>query len=193
MKEIILATSSQPRKEAFRLLGLDFSAEGSDVDEYFEGRPNSPEELVLHLARLKAQAVAKKHSEGIIIGFDSIGWYNGKILEKPKSREEAFERLKSLSGKHHGFYTGIYMIDLATNHDISKFIYTNLFMREINETEINKYLSQDEKFNTYALGYDPLGHYSSTFLERIEGSYNNVTKGIPLEVVVEMLKGIHAF
>jgi len=56
------------------MLDIDFIAEGSEVDEYFEGRPSSPDELVLHLARLKMEAVAKKHSTGIIIGFDSVGF-----------------------------------------------------------------------------------------------------------------------
>jgi len=37
------------------------------------------------------------------------------------------------------------------------------------------------------LGFDPLGHYSSTFISNIEGSYNNLLRGIPLEVIVEML------
>jgi septum formation protein len=101
MTKLILATTSKYRLDSFRFLDLDFISQGSNVDEYFEGRPNSPEELVRHLSKLKAESVAKTHNTGIVIGFDTVGCINGKILEKPKSRNEAFERLKSLSGNKH--------------------------------------------------------------------------------------------
>lgn len=187
MTKIILATTSPYRQEAFRFLGLDFIAEDSKVDEYFDGRPYDPEELVTCLSKLKAKAVAKKFSDGIVIGFDSIGWFDGSIMEKPKSREEAFNRLKSLSGDNHQFYTGIYMINLSTNQTLSRVVITEASIRELSDLEINKYLDQDPRFNTYALGYDPLRNYSSTFVHKIDGSYNNLLRGIPLEVIIEML------
>ena len=187
MTKIILATSSPYRQEAFRLLGLDFEAQSSDVDEYFAGRPNAPQELVLHLAKLKAEAIAKDNDTGIIIGFDSVGWFNGQVLEKPKSRDDAFQRLKSLSGNSHQLYTGIYMKNLESGHDISRVVITDIEMRELTDTEINKYLDQDSNVTSICLGYDPLEHYSATFVRKIEGSYNDLTRGIPLEVVVEML------
>lgn len=190
MTKIILATSSPYRQESFRFLDLDFVAQSSDVDEYFDGRPDLPEKLVLHLAKLKAGAVAKKNNTWIVIGFDSIGWYNWEILEKPKSRQEVFQRLKSLSGNNHQFYTGIYMINLESGIDISKVVETNVEMRQITDSEINKYLDQDPMVNTYALGYDPLEHYSSTFVRKIDGSYNNLTRWIPLEAIVEMLPDV---
>lgn len=189
-KKIILATSSPYRQEAFKFLGLNFVTNASNIDEYFDGRPESPEELVTQLARIKAEAVAKNYSEGIIIGFDSVGLLNNEILEKPKSREEAFNRLKAFSGNNHQFYTGIYMINLKENKRISRVVKTDVFMRTLSEKEINKYLDQDPKFDTYALGYDPLGNYSSTFVKRIEGSYNNLIRGIPLETIVEMLSEV---
>lgn len=190
MTNIILATTSPYRQEAFRLLGLDFDAESSEVDENFGGRPEAPEELVLYLAKLKAEAVAKKHKTGIVIGFDSVGCFNGQILEKPKSREEAFARLKALSGHSHQFYAGTHVIDIETGKNISRLSTTNVQMRLFTDSEINKYLDQDPKFNTYSLGYNPAEFYSTTFISKMEGSYNSITKGAPIEVIVEMLQGI---
>lgn len=190
MTKIILATASPYRQKAFHFLGLDFVAQTSDVDESFDGRPDSPEELVLHLAKLKAEAVAKHHDLGIVIGFDSVGWFNKQILEKPKSREKAFQRLKSLSGNNHQFYTGIHMINLESGKVVFKVVITNVEVRDLSDFEINKYLDQDSKFNTYALGYDPLENYSSTFVKKINGSYNNLLRGIPLETIVEMLPDV---
>jgi len=139
---------------------------------------------------LKAEAIAKNHSEAIVIGMDSVGCLNGQILEKPKSREEAFQRLRSLSGNNHQFYTGIYMVNTATGKDISRVAKTEIFMRHISDKEIEKYLNEDPRYSTFALGYNPLQYVSSSFIQRIEGSYTNPLWGIPLELLVEMLSEI---
>jgi septum formation protein len=190
MKKIILATTSPYRKAAFAMLGIDFEAEGSQVEEQFDGRPESPEELVMQLAKLKAEAVAKNHTDGIVIGFDSIGWFNGEVLEKPQSRQEAFDRLKSLSGNSHQFYTGVHLVDVSDGKVIRTAVKTDIKMRNLSDSEINRYLDQDPHYNTYAIGYDSLEHNSSAFPESIVGSYNNYLRGIPMEVIVEMLKEI---
>jgi len=189
MQKIILATTSPYRRETFGYLGIPFEAEGSKVDESQIER-NNPEELVKQLSRLKAEAVAKNHSDAIIIGMDSITYFNGKILEKPKSKEEDFQRLKNLSGKKHQFYTGVHIINTASGKTLSKVVITDVSMRELSEEEINKYLDEDPRFNTYALGYDPVRHISSSFVKKIEGSYYNLLGGIPLETIVEMLREI---
>jgi MAF protein len=186
MPKIILATTSPYRREAFSFLGIDFESEGSKVDESRIDRDN-PEELVKQLSKLKAEAVAKNYTETVIIGMDSVGYFNGKILEKPRSKEEAVERLKNLSGNNHQFYTGIHIINTASSKAVSRIVKTEVFMRKLSDIEINKYLEEDPNYNTYALGYDPLGHSSSAFIERIEGSYNNLLRGIPLEVISEMI------
>ncbi len=187
MTQIILATSSPYRQEAFRFLDLDFVAQWSDIDEYFEWRPEDPQELVLHLARLKAEAIIENYKEGIIIGFDTVGLCNWQVLEKPKSRKEAFERLQTLSDNKHQLFTGIYMKNLDSGKELSKHAITKAEMRKLSDQEINKYLDQDPRFKTYALGYDTLGHYSSSFVIKIEWSYNNLTRGIPMETIMEML------
>jgi len=187
MTKIILATTSPYRVEVFRYLGLMFEAEGSNIDESRIERDN-PEKLVKTLSKLKSEAVAKNHPDAFVIGMDSVTYFNGQILGKPKSREEAFQRLKALSGNNHQFYTGIYMINPALNKAISRVVKTEVFMRNLSEKEIDKYLDEDPNFNTYALGYDPVKHISASFIQRIEGSYYNFLGGTPLEVIVEMLK-----
>ena len=189
MSKIILATTSPYRIEALKFLGIDFEAEGSKVDESQAERKN-PEELIKTLSKLKAEAVAKNHSDAIIIGMDSIGCFNDKILEKPKSKEDAFERLKSLSGNKFEFYTGIHIINTSTQVAISKIVKSELLMRELSEGEINQYLEQDPHYNTYALGFDPLKNISSSFIMKLVGSYNNVLRGIPLEVIPDMLSEV---
>ena len=189
MPKIILATTSPYRKEAFAFLGIDFEAEGSKVDESQVERKN-PEELVKQLFRMKAEAVAKNYPDVIIIGMDSVAFFNGKILEKPKSKEEAFKRLKNLSGGEHQFYTGVYMVNTASGKTAQKVVKTDIFMRAISDGEINRYLGEDPNFHTYALGYDAVRHYSAAFISRLDGSYYNALAGIPLEVLPEMLSEV---
>lgn len=186
MTKIILATTSPYRREAFGYLGIGFEAIGSGVDESQVERA-TPEELVRKLSKLKAEAVAKNHHEAIVIGMDSVGYFDGQILEKPKSKEEAFNRLRELSGNKYDFYTGIHMINTFTKKEVVKIVKSEVFIRELSDSEINKYLGQDPNYNTYAHGYDPLKNISSSFISKLNGSYNNVLRGIPLEVLPEML------
>jgi len=187
MTQIILATTSPNRKKLFDKIGVPYISEASNVEEHFEGRPDTPRELVAHLARLKAEAVAKKHNSGIIIGFDSVMYFQGEILEKPKSQEESFERLKRLSGNFYHYYTGIYMINLDNNKILADVVISKALMRVLKDKEILKYLDQDPHFKTRAGGFSPPEHYSTTFIKRIEGSYNNILWGLPLERIMEML------
>jgi len=188
MTKIVLATTSPYRKEIFESLDIPFEIEGSGVDES-QTKRNDPEELVKELSKLKAEAVAKNHVDAVIIGFDSVGFFDGNILEKPKSKEDAFERLKLLSGREHYHYTGIHMINNHSKKVISKVNKNKIFMREYLDEEIEKYLLQDQRFKTFALGYDTEKHTSASFIERIEGNHLNL-RGIPLSDVIEMLSEI---
>ena len=189
MTKIILATTSPYRKEAFGFLGIDFETEGSKVDES-KVEMNNPKELVKQLSKLKAEAIAKNHPGAIVIGMDSVGYSNGKILEKPKSREEAFQRLKNLSGKSYEFYTGVYMVNILTRKAATKVVKSKVFMRKFSDDDIKRYLDEDPDYNKYAHGYDIKNKISSSFVSEINGSYNSALMGIPLEVLPEMLSEV---
>ena len=186
-KKIILATASKYRIKAFQEAGFEFETESSDINEKFETRPENPLELVKLLSRLKAEKVYEKRKEDIVIGFDSIGYFKDKILEKPESEEEAHKRIQELSENEYSFFTGIYIIyNGKTLPDLSE---TKVTMRKIYDKEIEEYLKSDKekRYKTFALGFDPLSGISSTFIKKINGSYNNLLYGIPLELIKEKL------
>ncbi len=192
MTKVILATSSPYRREAFGFLGIDFETEGSNVDESQIER-SDPEKLVNQLSKLKAEAVAKNHSDAIIIGMDSAGYFNGKILEKPKSKEEAFGRLKVLSGQKYNFYTGVYVINTSNKKTAERIVMSEIFIRILSDSEINKFFEQDKDliYMTYAHGFDVKNLISTSFVSKIIGSPNNFLRGIPLEVIPEMLSEVN--
>lgn len=192
MTKIILATSSPYRQEAFAYLGIPFEAEGSKIDESQVERTN-PEKLVKTLSKLKAEAVAENHSDAVVIGMDSVGFFNGKILEKPKSKEEVFGRLKALSGQKYDFYTGVYMINTSNKKTAERVIVSQIFIRILSDPEINKFFEQDKDsvYMTYAHGFDVKNLISTSFVSKIIGSPNNFLRGIPLEVIPEMLSEVN--
>ena len=187
--KLILATTWPRRIEACQKLWIPFIAEGSNVDEHGPDRPTDPIKLTAYLAKVKAEAVAKSHTEGIVIGFDSVGLFEGKILEKPKTREEAFARLKSLSGKRYEYHTWLHLINLYTHTTLAETVMTEIFMRILDDNEINFYLDHcDEWYKMHAHGYSPENYYSMSFIERINGEPGILW--IPISTTLALLKKI---
>ena len=187
MKKIILATASPYRKRAFETLGIDFEICPSNINEQFKNRPKDPKRLVLELAKIKCEAVARKFKKGFIIGFDSVAYCDKKILEKPKNIREAKKRILMMSGKKFNFYTGVYIKNTGTGKIIQKVVETKGEMRKVSEGEIDFYHRQDKKGIGYAIGFDVKYNFASTFVKEIKGSYLNFLDGIPLEAILEML------
>ena len=105
MNRFILASQSPRRKELLASLGHDFEVIVSDADESVVSKENTPVNVyVQELALIKAAASAKhvlKDKNAIIISADTIVVLDGKILGKPKNEDDAFDMLKSLSGRTH--------------------------------------------------------------------------------------------
>lgn len=186
---IVLATTSPYRIEIMKLLGIPFETKESDVEEKFEGRPKDPEGLVTKLSKSKAEAVAKYYDDALVFGFDSVGYFDGRILEKPKSRKEAFDRLKMMAGKSHEHYTGVTLIDTKTKERYYKVIKSKVSLRNFSEEEINRYLEQDDGWKKHAYGYEAIGQLSSTFIKHFEGDFFSFARGMPIAAVREMISG----
>ena len=106
MNKIILASKSEVRKKILLENGILCDVEPSKVDEDVikesllkEGA--TPEIISKNLAELKANKISNKNPEELVLGADSVIDLDGEIISKPKSREEAFNILKKMSGKSH--------------------------------------------------------------------------------------------
>ena len=185
-KEIILATSSPLKKEAFRKLGIDFESR-SGIETVEDSDYSTAEEFVLKNAEKKVGNVKSEYDSGIVIGIDTAGFIDGIVFKEPSSIDDAYERIKMLSGRTFDLYTGIFMLDIDDGKEEKRVVVSEIEMREVQEWEIKKYLSQDLRFDTHTLGFDPLNHYSVSFIKSIKGSYTNLIYNVPLETIVEML------
>ena len=106
MIEIILASKSKVRKEILDTNSVICKVEHSNVDEDLVKesllKENiSPEIISKNLAELKANKVSVKNSSALVLGADSVIDLDGKLISKPKNREDALDILKKLNGKKH--------------------------------------------------------------------------------------------
>ncbi len=147
-KTLILGSTSPFRRELLCRLGIPFTVEAPQVDESALLN-ETPKELSMRLARLKAQAVKANHPEAIVIGSDQVCDFEGKAIGKPGNFERAFEQLKSMSGKKAHFYTALCVIDTEGREtlDVSE---TTLTFRNLTDEAITNYLKREEPYSCAA-------------------------------------------
>ena len=104
--KIILASASPRRKELLKEIVGSFEIIPASGEEKVD-KTLPPEQIVCALAENKCKEVFEKHPDCAVIGCDTIVYYKGKVLGKPKSRAEAEQTLKELSGNTHSVYTGV--------------------------------------------------------------------------------------
>ena len=179
MMNIILASNSPRRKELLKLITPNFTVVPSDFDES-SLKGISPEIQAEKLSLGKAQSVFSRCG-GIVIGADTIVVLEGKILNKPKDEVDAFNMLKSLSGKTHEVITGYTVIcenKIVTGHEK-----TLVTFNRLSDKTISNYVKTKSPLDK-AGGY---GIQDNDFLvKEIDGDYYNVV-GFPVEAIKKIL------
>ena len=169
--KLILASSSKQRQDIFKNIGLKYEVIKSLVEEKSDS--TDPSEYVKDLSKDKANSVASQINEkAIIISADSIIYMNGKIYEKPKSKEEAYQNLKEMSGKITYAVTGVTIKDLYKHEEICFADIAEVHLKEIDDEDIKWYV-ENEKDILNRCGYAILGK-ASIFLKKVNGDYNTL-------------------
>ncbi len=193
MKKFILASASARRKYLLEKIGIPFTSVESNLDEQAEVEiKNSPYEWVKAVAAKKGHAVFEKTTvepDTVIISADTIVTDMGKILHRPKTKDEAREMLASISGRKHTVYTGLTLIFVGADGKIENeenFVdATDVYMHNLTDEEIEAYISTDEPYDK-AGGYGIQGK-GSLLIEKIYGDYYTVV-GLPLAILYRGLK-----
>ena len=191
--QLILASASPRREQLLRMLGLDFEIMVSTFEETTAVESSTPEELVMHLARGKAEAVGRSLSsrpapEPLIIGADTIVVLDGKYLGKPADEDEARQMLRMLAGRWHQVYTGIALVH--PRKSVVAYEMTRVHFRDLTRQEIDGYVLTGEPMDKAgAYGIQGVG---AILVDRIEGCFYNVM-GLPLARLALLLKeyGFH--
>ena len=179
---MILASASPRRKEILENFGFSFKTIVKNIDETSD--KTHAEEKILEIAEKKARAAAIDFPNENVVGADTVVVVDGKILGKPKNKEEAFSMLKSLSGRSHEVITAFSFININKNISYSDYEITKVYFKNLTDDEINWYINTKEPMDKAgAYGIQGKGAF---FVEKIEGDFFSVM-GFPLGKFVRFL------
>ncbi len=190
MQKIILATSVLSRRDLLKRLEIPFEEINCNIVEQEVDMDNeySPYEWVKAISSSKAHAVLNQvEGEAIIIGADTIVTLVGKILHRPKNREDCIAMLHMLEGKKHTVYTGLTVIFKNADGTYKEETYVDgadVYMHHLSQKMIEAYADTDEPYDK-AGGYAIQGK-GALLIDNIYGDFYTVA-GIPLRLLNKSL------
>jgi len=185
--DVILASSSQYRRELLSRLVTDFRVVSPDVDETPRAG-ETPARLAARLASAKALAVAALNPGAIVIGSDQVAERSGRPVGKPGTIEKARAQLAVSSGRTVVFNTAVCVADARKDppRTHSALDTTRAVFRPLSEDEIARYVALDNPI-------DCAGAFKSeargiALFERIETTDPTALIGLPLIALARLLR-----
>ncbi len=190
LPKLILASGSPRRAEILTSVGWEFTKDSADIDET-ELPGELPEDYVQRLAREKAETVAQKYTNAIVLGADTTVVIDNQIIGKPTDVADAKRMLKLLSGNWHEVLTGVALV----KKDPQSAIPNPQTVVGIQRTRVKFVEMSDKEIEFLAEKGEPLdkaGAYAvqaqaALFIEAIEGDYWNVV-GLPINLIYELMR-----
>jgi septum formation protein len=204
LPKLILASGSPRRAEILTSVGWEYLKDVADIDET-ELAGETPEDYVRRLAREKAEAVAPRHTDAIVLGADTTVVIDRQIIGKPVDLADARRMLRTLSGHWHEVLTGVALVRAGKGSDgnggppdetrradrgprsVVGLQSTRVKFAPMSEREID-FLAENgaplDKAGAYAVQAQ-----AALFIEKIEGDYWNVV-GLPVNLVYRLLQNL---
>ena len=189
--KIILASKSGVRKKILKKHKINCNVIPANIDEdqvkeSMLSENATPKLISKNLAELKANRISVKKPDELVLGADSVIDLEGKLISKPKTREEALEILKELNGKKHRLISSV----CISKNGSMIWNYTDastLTMKQLNLDEIKLYLNKIKDENLYAYGVYQIEADGRSLFARIEGNEDTIM-GLPVKEIKEYLK-----
>ena len=184
--KVILASGSPRRRELMAGLGVNYEVRIlPDVDDSYPDTLQG-EEIPLYIAKEKADAyIPMMQPNELIITADTIVWLDGKVLGKPRDREDALQMLRTMSGRTHEVFTGVCIT--TTDWQRSFTAQTEVRFATLSEDEIIYYVDNFKPMDK-AGAYGVQEWIGFIGVENISGSYYNIM-GLPVQKLYrELLK-----
>lgn len=184
MKPIVLASGSPRRKDLLTEAGYKFIIVPPEVEEVDD--PAIPiRELTAINAKLKADAVAYRFPDQVIVAADTLVLFEERALGKPTDMAEAREMLAAMNGKTHHVYTAVCVVKKSTAQVIEFDVSTAVTFKNLPQEERDHYHDLIEPLDK-AGAYAAQDH-GSMIIEKTEGSLTNVI-GLPMDELTEILR-----
>tara|TARA_R110000868_G_scaffold8205_3_gene42587 strand:+ start:174383 stop:174964 length:582 start_codon:yes stop_codon:yes gene_type:complete len=184
MKEIILASGSEFRREILSKLAISFHQQAADVDETALV-DESPSQLVQRLSIKKAKALVMDFPDALIIGSDEVAVLDDKILGKPHTHENATAQLRAASGKTMAFYTGLCLLDAESGRTQVEVETGHVQFRELSDEVIEAYLQHEKPYSS--AGSVKAEGLAIALFSDMKVNDPNAIIGLPLIKLVSML------
>ena len=187
-RKIILASQSRQRFNLVKELPLEIDVIPADIDEQaipFQDASDKAEKIAL----AKARAVLETNSEAVVLAADTFVLCEGKILEKPKTLEEATEMLRFQSAKTLIALTGYAFIDGKTKIEKFGAEAVEVDFRQLSESEIEHYV-KTEPVLTWSAAFSPAYDSGMALIKNIRGNFTAFSHGLPIDILVDFLREI---
>jgi len=182
---LILASGSKYRSQLMQRLGLPFECHPPNINESTL-ESESPLQQVERLAAAKAAAVSRDNPAAVVIGSDQLAVFDGKAVGKPGDHPRAVRQLRSFSGQTIEFLTSVTVLSTATGFSETHVDHTLVVFRNLDDTEIERYLLQEQPYDCAgAFKAESLG---ISLFRRIESDDPTGLIGLPLIRTAEMLR-----
>jgi septum formation protein len=184
---LVLASTSRARSTLLTQAGIEHRMEASGVDEArFDAA--TPEALVSALAEAKAQAVAARATDAIVLGCDSVLGIDGRVLGKPATPQAAREHWNLIAGRTATLSTGHTLLEVrqgAVAARAAGVAHTEVRFARPSPAELDAYVASGEPLAS--AGAFTLEGLSAPFIEGVSGSPSNVI-GLSLPLLAGLLR-----
>jgi septum formation protein len=182
---LVLASTSIYRRELLERLQIPFQTADPDVDEAPLSGENA-KRTSWRLSREKAQAVSAHFPDALIIGSDQVALLDGQQIGKPLTHENAVLQLRAMRGKTVAFYTALTLLDTRSGDMQTEVAENRVSFREFSDSEIESYLRKEQPY--HCAGSAKSEGLGIALISRMEGDDPNALVGLPLILLVDMLK-----
>ena len=188
--KLILASKSGVRKQILDKYNIDNEVMVSNVDEdeikeSLLAEKADPQIISKNLAEIKSIKVSIKNPDRLVLGADSVVSLNNELINKPKSREEAFSILKKLNNSIHYLISSVCISKngaMIWNHTDS----SELKMKNLDDASLLKYLDKIKTETLLAYGVYQIEANGLDLFEYIKGDHNSIM-GLPINDIINYI------
>jgi septum formation protein len=185
VRRLILASTSPYRRELLARLHLPFETAAPGVDEEALAG-ETPAALAQRLALHKAQAVAARHADAVVIGSDQVAELDGQALGKPGGHDRAVQQLRAMRTRDVRFHTAVAVVCRAAAFEQQALVTVRVHFRDLSDDEIEHYLRLEQPYDS--AGSAKCETLGIALVDAIESDDPTALVGLPLIRTSAMLR-----